>query len=125
MHDLRDKLENKARQSRSIYGSRGRAPTCDDDRHTGYTKNKSGRAEYSRPDSFEQHRHVLWRAPVIRRSILHVLLCYPIYLAGPACYPGPWYFCSTGDGVRAGIRPDMPLCLGHEVAGQPHHTLEA
>ena len=28
------------------------------------------------------------------------------------------------DGVRAGLRADMPLCLGHEVAGQPHHTLE-
>ena len=25
----------------------------DDDRHAGYTKYKSGRAEYNRPDSFE------------------------------------------------------------------------
>ena len=29
-----------------IYGSWGRAPTCDKDRHTRYT-NKSGRAEYN------------------------------------------------------------------------------
>ena len=58
-----------------------------------------------------------------RRSILYVLLCFPIRLAGPACYPGPRYFCLTGDGVRAGLRPDMLLCLGHEVVGQPHHTL--
>ena len=36
--DMQDKLENKAGQSRSIYGSRGRAPTRDDDRHAGYTK---------------------------------------------------------------------------------------
>ena len=32
--DLRDVLENKARQSRSICGSRGRAPMSDEDRHT-------------------------------------------------------------------------------------------
>ena len=31
--DLRDVLENKAGHTRSIYGSRGRAPTRDDDRH--------------------------------------------------------------------------------------------
>ena len=30
----------------------------DDDRHTGYTKYKSGRAEYNRPDSFELRRDV-------------------------------------------------------------------
>ena len=51
--DLRDILENKAGQSRSIYGSWGRATTRDDDRHAGYTKQKSGRAEYNRPDSFK------------------------------------------------------------------------
>ena len=60
---------------------------------------------------------------MIRRSILHVLLCFPIRLAGPACYPGPWYFCLTGGGVRAGLRADTPLCLGHEVAAQPHRAL--
>ena len=38
-HDLRDKLKNKAGQSRSIYGSQGRAPTRDDDHHAGYTTN--------------------------------------------------------------------------------------
>ena len=37
--DLRDVLENKEGQSRSIYGSRGRATTCDDDRHAGYNNN--------------------------------------------------------------------------------------
>ena len=40
--DLRDVLENKAKHARSIYGSRGHAPICDDDRHAGYTKSKSG-----------------------------------------------------------------------------------
>ena len=35
--DRRDVLENKAGHARSIYGSQGRAPTRDDDRHTGYT----------------------------------------------------------------------------------------
>ena len=60
---------------------------------------------------------------MIRRSILHVLPCFPIRLAGPACFPGPWYFCLSGGGVRAGLRADMPLCLGHEVADLPHHTL--
>ena len=58
--DLRDVLENKAGHARSIYGSRGRAPTRDDDRNAGYTKSKSGRAEYSRPDSFELRRDVAW-----------------------------------------------------------------
>ena len=57
-HDLRDEWENKAGQSRPIYGSRGRAPTRDDDRHAAYTKYKSGRAEYNRPDSFEPRRDV-------------------------------------------------------------------
>ena len=52
--DLQDILENKAGQLRSIYGSRGHAPTRDDDRHAGYTINKSGRSEHSQPDSFEQ-----------------------------------------------------------------------
>ena len=51
--DLRDILDNKAKITRSIYGTRTRAPTRDDDRRIGYTKNKSGRAEYSRQDSYE------------------------------------------------------------------------
>ena len=71
----------------------------------------------------DDHHHALGRDPVIRRSILYVLLCFPIRLAGPACCPGPWYFCLSGGGVRAGLRADMPLCLGHEVVDQPHHTL--
>ena len=50
-NDLRDVLENKAGPSRSIYGSRGCATTCDDDPHVGHTKYKSGRAEYRRPNS--------------------------------------------------------------------------
>ena len=40
--DLREVLENKAGQSRSMYGSRGRATRRDDDRHAGYNKSKSG-----------------------------------------------------------------------------------
>ena len=56
--DLRDVLENKAKHARSIYGSRGRAPTRDDDRHAGYTKRKSSRAEYSRQDSYELRRDI-------------------------------------------------------------------
>ena len=54
--DLRDVLENKAKHARSIYGSRGRAPIRDDDRHAGYTKSKSGRAEHGRQDSYEPRR---------------------------------------------------------------------
>ena len=51
-------MENKAGQSRSIYGLGGNAPTHDDESHAGYTKRKSGRAEYNRPDSFELRRDV-------------------------------------------------------------------
>ena len=58
MHDLRDKLKNKAGQSRSIYGSRGRVPTHDDDRNVGYTKYKPGRAEHNRPDFVGLRRDV-------------------------------------------------------------------
>ena len=47
MKDLRDILENKAGQSRSIYGSRGRTTTRDDDRHAGYNKQKTGRTTYN------------------------------------------------------------------------------
>ena len=56
--DLRDVLENKSGHKRSVYGSRGRALTRDDDRHTGYTKSKSGRVEYSRQDSYELRRDI-------------------------------------------------------------------
>ena len=45
--DLRDILEVKAGHTRSIYGSRGRAPTRDDDRHAGYNKQKTGQTEYN------------------------------------------------------------------------------
>ena len=67
---------------------------------------------------------MLGRAPAIRRSILAVLLCFLIRIAGHVCSPGPscFYF-FFGDGVQAGVRADTPLCLGHEVAGQPHHAL--
>ena len=56
--DLRDKLDNAARQPRSIYGSRGRAATHDDDRHTGYTNSKSGRAEYNQSDAAGLRRNI-------------------------------------------------------------------
>ena len=49
--DLRDILEDKARQTRSIYGSRGRPTIRDDNCRVGY--NNSGRAEHSRQSSFE------------------------------------------------------------------------
>ena len=52
--DLRDMLEDKARQTRSIYGSRGRPTMRDDNRHTGY--GNYGRAEHSRPSSFKLRR---------------------------------------------------------------------
>src|SRR3954466_1284758 len=42
--DLRDVLEDKEKYARSIYGSRGRTTTRDDNRHAGYSKSKSGRA---------------------------------------------------------------------------------
>src|SRR4051812_48687369 len=54
--DLRDILEDKARQTRSIYGSRGRPTTRDDNRHAGYTK--SGRAKHNRQSSFELRRDI-------------------------------------------------------------------
>src|SRR3954471_23039660 len=53
--DLRDILEDKARQTRSIYGSRGR-PTTRDDFHSGH--NKSGRAEHNRHNSSELRRDI-------------------------------------------------------------------
>ena len=51
-------MENKAGQSRSIYGSRGRAPARDDDLHAGYIINKSGWAKHSNPDQFEVRSHI-------------------------------------------------------------------
>ena len=36
----------------------GARPTRDGDRHTGYTKSKSGRADYSRQDSYELRRDI-------------------------------------------------------------------
>ena len=56
--DLQDILDSKAKIARSIYGTRARAPTRDDDCRVGYTKSKSGRAEYSRQDSYELHRDI-------------------------------------------------------------------
>src|SRR3954466_387846 len=52
--DLQDMLEDKARQTRSVYGSRGRLTTRDDNRHAGY--GKSGQAEHNRQSSFELRR---------------------------------------------------------------------
>ena len=59
---------------------------------------------------------------MIRRPILHVLLCPPIRLAGLAYFPMPSYL--NGVEVRAELLAGMPLCRGHEVADQPRHTLE-
>src|SRR3954464_8144624 len=52
--DLRDVLENKARQTRSIYRSRGR-PTHDNFQ-SGH--HKSGRAEHNRHSPSELHRDI-------------------------------------------------------------------
>ena len=54
--DLRDMLEDKARQTRSIYGSRGRPTTRDDNRHAGY--GKYGQAEHNRQSSSELRRDI-------------------------------------------------------------------
>ena len=54
--DLRDILEDKSRQTRSIYGSRGRPTARDGNRPSGYSK--SGRAEHSRQSSFELRRGI-------------------------------------------------------------------
>ena len=58
---------------------------------------------------------------MIRRSILHVLLCPPIHLAGLAYFTMPFYL--NGVGVQAEFLAGMPLDRGHEVADQPRHTL--
>ena len=58
---------------------------------------------------------------MIRRSILHVLLCPPIRLVGLAYFPMPFYL--DGIGVEAELLAGMPLYRGHEVADQPYHTL--
>ena len=58
---------------------------------------------------------------MIRRSILHVLLCHPIRLAGLACFP--MFFYLNGVRVQAELLAGMPLYRGHEVADQPRHTL--
>src|SRR4051812_32855804 len=49
--DLRDILEDKAKQTRLIYGLRGRPTARDGDHHFGY--NKSGRAGHNRQSTFE------------------------------------------------------------------------
>ena len=54
--DLREILEDKARQTRSIYGSRGRPTTRDDNRHARYSK--SGRAEHNRHSSSKLRRDI-------------------------------------------------------------------
>ena len=53
--DLRDMLEDKARQTRSIYGSRGCPTARDGNRHAGH---KFGRAEHSRQSSLELRRDI-------------------------------------------------------------------
>ena len=51
-------MDSKAKIARSIYGTRARAPTWDDDHRVGYTKSKSGQAEYNRQDSYELRRDI-------------------------------------------------------------------
>ena len=66
------------------------------------------------------YRLAEWCALVIRRSILHALLCPSICLAGLAYLPMPFYL--NGVGVEAKFLAGMPLYRGHEVADQPRHT---
>ena len=63
-----------------------------------------------------------WGAHAIRRLILFALPCPPIYLAGLAHFPVPWYFLSDA-GVRLEWRAGRPLYRGHVVAGRPHQVL--
>ena len=53
--DLRDMLEDKARQTRSIYGLRGCPTARDGNRHASH---KFGRAEHSRQSSLELRRDI-------------------------------------------------------------------
>ena len=53
---MRDILENKARQTRSIYGSYGCPASRDASRHAGH--NKYGPDEYNRPSSSELRRDI-------------------------------------------------------------------
>ena len=62
-----------------------------------------------------------WHALMIRRLVLHALLCPPICLAGLAYLPMPFYL--NGIGVEAELLAGMPLYRGHEVADQPYHML--
>ena len=57
---------------------------------------------------------------MIRRSILHALLCPPICLTGLAYLPMPFYL--NGVRVEAEFLAGMPLHRGHEVADQPRYT---
>ena len=67
------------------------------------------------------YRLAEWCAVVIRRSILHALLCPPICLTGLAYLPMPFYL--NGVGVEVELLAGMPLYHDHEVADQPYHTL--
>ena len=67
------------------------------------------------------YRLAEWSALVIRRSILHALLCPPICLVGLAYLPMPFYL--NGVGVEAELLAGMPLYRGHGVANQPCHML--
>ena len=67
------------------------------------------------------YRLAEWCALVIHRSILNVLPCPPICLAGLACIPMPFYL--NGVVVEAKLLAGMPLYRGHEVADLPYHTL--
>ena len=53
--DIRDMLEDKTRQTRSIYRSRRHPTARDNNRHTGH---KFGRAKHSRQSSLELHHDI-------------------------------------------------------------------
>ena len=60
---------------------------------------------------------------MIHRLVLSDLLSFPSHVACHLYIPELLYFRFYGEVVRAGVRLEVPLCLGHVVAGQPHYAL--
>ena len=74
--DLRDILEDKARQSRSIYGSCGHPMIRDDNRLAGHSK--FGRAEHNRQSSLELRRDIAqYRGAAHPLCFIELIIKYP------------------------------------------------
>src|SRR3954464_9724258 len=104
--DLREILEDKTKQTRSIYRLRGRPTARDGDRHSGH--NKSGWAEHNRQSSFEVRRDIAQYATHIpkrerKRALRDVYAIQPV-----APKFNPWSSCPlTFD------RRDHPTSIRH------------